>query len=114
MWWGGWPVGDGGPLCSRSGELLHGALRLHFRPIPLACGAVPASRFQGRLTRAEPATPKGTAMKRLARLIALLGLASVAGCSTVSAVGGLLGGMGHDIEDMAQGAREQMFERRPQ
>lgn len=50
-------------------------------------------------------------MKRTARIVALLGLLTLTGCSTVSAVGGLLGGMGHDIQDAAEGTRARMKER---
>ena len=50
-------------------------------------------------------------MKRTARIVALLGLLTLTGCSTVSAVGGLLGGMGHDIQDASNGMRDKMYER---
>ena len=48
-------------------------------------------------------------------IIACLGciilLFAMSGCSTVSAVGGLLGGMGNDIQDAADGTRARMKER---
>lgn len=48
-------------------------------------------------------------------IIACLGcfilLASLTGCSTVSGVGKLMGGIGADIEDMAEGSRQRMKER---
>ena len=50
-------------------------------------------------------------MKRTARIVALLGLLTLTGCSTVSGVGKLMGGIGADIEDMAEGSRQRMKER---
>lgn len=38
-------------------------------------------------------------------------LFALAGCSTVSGVGKLMGGIGADIEDMAEGSRQRMKER---
>lgn len=45
-------------------------------------------------------------------LVCLLSLLMLAtGCSTVNGVGQLLGGMGNDISDMAEGTRQRMKER---
>lgn len=43
--------------------------------------------------------------------LGILALAFMSGCSTVSGVGKLMGGIGADIEDMAEGSRQRMKER---
>jgi hypothetical protein len=47
----------------------------------------------------------------MACVACLVLLLSLTGCSTVSGVGKLMGGIGADIEDMAEGSRQRMKER---
>ena len=43
----------------------------------------------------------------------LLALATLSACSTVSGIGSVFGGIGRDISDAAEGAREQMHKSGP-
>jgi len=50
-------------------------------------------------------------LRKISILVFVAGAIAMTGCSTVAGVGSLIGGMGRDINDAAEGARTRMSEK---